>query len=88
MKIESFGYSEKEGREAALITVGGKRGMSFSVTDYGASLVSLTVPDRAGQPVDVCLGYSSVEGYERNGGRLGAIVGRIANRVVGAGFTF
>ena len=88
MKTESFGYSKNAGREATLITVEGKNGMSFSVTDYGAALVSICVPDRSGKPVDVCLGYTSVEGFEKNWGYLGAVIGRITNRIDGAKFTF
>ena len=88
MKTEAFGFSKRAGKEATLITVEGKNGMSFSVTDYGAALVSICVPDRNGKPVDVCLGYTSVEGYENNWGYLGAVIGRITNRVGGAKFTF
>ena len=88
MKTEAFGFSKKAGKEATLITVEGKNGMSFSVTDYGAALVKICVPDRTGKPVDVCLGYTSVEGYENNWGYLGAIIGRITNRIKDARFTF
>ena len=88
MKTESFGFSEKAGKEAVLITLEGKNGMSVSVTDFGAAVVKICVPDRNGRPVDVCLGYSSVEGYEKNVGCLGAVIGRIANRIVGAKFSF
>ena len=51
------------------------------ITNYGAALVSLLVDG-----VDVCLGYDDVSGYEKQGGYLGAVVGRNANRVRGAGF--
>lgn len=88
MKTEAFGFSKNAGKEAALITLEGKNGMSVSVTDYGAALVKICVPDRTGRPVDVCLGYSSVEGYENNWGYLGAVIGRITNRIGGAKFTF
>lgn len=60
--------------------------LSAEIITYGATLVSLTVPDKAGNPVDVVLGYRSVAGYEENGGYLGATVGRYANRIAGASF--
>ena len=34
-----------------------------AVTDYGATLLSVEVPDRDGRAGDVLLGYGSLEGY-------------------------
>ena len=69
-----------DGREARLYTISCGRIVS-EITNYGASLVSLTVDG-----VDVCLGCDDVSGYERNGAYLGAVVGRNANRMSGASF--
>lgn len=55
------------------------------VLDYGGTVQSLCVPDRSGRLVDVVLGYDTVESYETNGGYVGAVVGRYANRIAGAG---
>lgn len=51
------------------------------ITNYGAALVSLFVDG-----LDVALGYDDVSGYERQGGYIGAVVGRNANRVGGSKF--
>lgn len=53
-----------------------------AVTNYGARIVSLIVPDAAHNPTDVVLGYSSLEGYlQQPEEYMGAIVGRCANRI-------
>lgn len=75
------------GREAALYTLRNRQGMELAVTDLGAALVALRVPDGEGLPVDVVLGYDSAGGYEAGGYFFGAIVGRCANRIGGAAFS-
>ena len=57
------------------------------VLTYGATLHSLFVPDRNGNPVDVVLGYDSLREYVENDGYLGATVGRFANRIAKARFS-
>ena len=56
------------------------------ILDYGATIQSLCVPDRDGNPVDVVLGYDTLEEYEANDGYLGATIGRFANRIAGGTF--
>ena len=57
------------------------------IIPYGASIRSIVVPDADGTLRDVCLGYDSVLEYATQGGCLGAVVGRYANRISGAAFT-
>lgn len=79
---EPFG-STQGGRSVEKFTL--QRGaMEAEIITYGAILRSLRVPDRNGKIVDVVLGYDDVAGYEDNGGYLGAVVGRYANRIAGA----
>ena len=81
----SFGYLPS-GEETYLYTIS-CGGITASVTDYGASLVRLLVPDASGNLADVVLGYDDCNGYRTgNGAFLGATVGRNANRVKGASF--
>ena len=42
--------------------------MGVEVTDYGATLVAVTVPDKNGRIEDVVLGYDDVTDYEANDG--------------------
>lgn len=69
------------GEEAKLVTLVNKKGMSIEVTNYGATLVSVSVPDQKGHLYDVVLGYDDVTDYEKNGGYLGATIGRNGNRI-------
>lgn len=62
-------------------------GASVTVLDYGATIQSIVVPDKNGEPVDVALGYDTPAEYARHGGYLGATVGRVGNRIGGAAFS-
>ena len=80
MKKQGFGTT-KDGKEALLYTLSNKNGMEISVTDYGAHLVSVLVPDKDGKKRDVVLGFDSVTGYETDGSHFGATIGRNGNRI-------
>lgn len=82
----SFGTA-KDGREAALYILSAENGSSVCVTDYGAHLVSVKVPDSDGDIKDVALGFDTVNGYQQYGGYLGATVGRYGNRIARGRFT-
>ncbi len=79
MITEKFGKTA-DGREVLAFTLS-DGSSSATVLNYGGILQSLVVPDRNGYPVDVVLGYCDVAGYERNGGYLGALIGRFGNRI-------
>ena len=74
------------GGETVLCFTLQKGPLTAEVLTYGAALRSLTVPDRAGRPVDVVLGYDSLEDYVNGHRFLGAVAGRFANRIGGASF--
>ena len=76
---KTFGYLA-DGAEARLYTIENGR-VRAEVTGFGAALVSLYVDG-----VDICLGLDDVQAYATQGGYLGAVVGRNANRVGGAKF--
>ncbi len=71
----------------AAYTVKNQVGASLTVLDYGATIQSLCIPDGNGSLVDVVLGYDTEEEYARNGGYLGAAIGRVGNRIGGAAFS-
>jgi aldose 1-epimerase len=87
MKItrKSFGKTAN-GEEAALYTLTNDNGMKVSMTDFGANIVSIIVPDKKGNAVDVNLGFENLAGYEENPPGFGAFIGRHANRIGGARF--
>lgn len=81
---ERFG-TLPSGQEASLYTISCGR-ITAVVTDLGATLVRLLVPDADGRTADVVLGYDTPAEYLQNAGFLGATVGRNANRVKNAAF--
>ena len=81
MKTRSFG-------NATMYTFENKNGMVMEVTDFGATLYSLIVPDKDENPIDVVLGYDSTEEYMGPSGTgFGATIGRNGNRIGKAEFT-
>lgn len=76
----SFGMTSK-GEEARLFTIQNGKGMEIKVSDYGAALVQVRVPDKEGRLLDVVLGYDDVQGYEAGNAFFGATIGRVANRI-------
>ena len=82
---KEFGAT-KDGAQAYLYTICNENGMEASVTDYGAILVKLMVPDKTGKKTDLVLGYDKLSDYEVNGCFFGATIGRSANRIGGASF--
>lgn len=82
----SFG-KDRDGQEITLYTISNSRGMKAQVTDYGAVLVSLWVPDAQGNCVDVVLGFDKAEDYFVNPSFFGATIGPNANRIADARVT-
>jgi len=70
-----------------LYTLTNKHGLVAKITNYGATLTELQVPDRTGALSDIVLGFENLDGYTKGGPYFGAIVGRVANRIKDAEFT-
>ncbi len=74
-----------DGREATLYTLEVPGGWRATITDFGAIVTSFHVPpsegDPTGKPVDVVLGFDSLDGYVAVHPYFGAICGRCANRI-------
>jgi aldose 1-epimerase len=70
-----------------LYTLTNKHGLVVKITNYGAIVTELHVPDRTGALSDVVLGFENLAGYVESSPYFGAIVGRVANRIRSAEFT-
>ena len=81
---ETFG-TLPNGEQATLYTIS-CGSLRAAVTDYGATLVRLYVPDRSGKLADVVLGLSEAADYAASDACLGSTVGRNANRMKNAQF--
>lgn len=70
-------------------TLKNDQGMQIQVTNFGAIITSIVVPDRDGQLADIALGYHRVEDYINAVDKpyFGAIVGRYGNRIANGEFT-
>lgn len=81
-----FGKSP-EGKEISLYTLSNGKGMKAEVTDLGAILVRVLVPDAAGKVDDLVLGFDDGESYYGNDSFFGTVIGPCANRTGGAAYT-
>lgn len=88
MKLEYkvFGKTPDSG-EVKIYTLSNSKGMTAKVTEYGAILTELWVPDRNGTPGDVVLGFDNLNRYVKGHPFFGAIAGRVANRIAKGKFT-
>ncbi len=72
-----------DGDSTSLYVLKNSKGMEVCVTNFGARIVSVSVPDRNGNMVDVVLGFDSIQSYfpENNKSDFGATIGQYANRI-------
>ena len=81
-------FDKFEGRDIIAYTMTNATKSSVTILNYGGIINSLVVPDREGNFKDIVAGFSSIEDYRNGDGYHGALVGRFANRITGAKFTF
>lgn len=81
--MKNFFGATPSGESAFLYTIS-CGSLKAVLSDFGATLVRLYVPDRQGTPADVVLGFDSPADYAASDTYLGATVGRNANRIKGA----
>jgi len=76
----------------SLFTLETRGGLRAHISDYGGTLVGLEVPDASGAVADVALGFATLDGapgasYLPGHPYLGALIGRVSNRIAGARFS-
>jgi aldose 1-epimerase len=76
-----------DGRNVDVFTLLNSSGVEVRVITYGATIVTLRVPDRDGNFEDIVLGFDTLEQYLKGSAYFGAIVGRYANRIARGRFT-
>ena len=82
---QSFGTFD--GKEVSLYTLTNKKGDVIKLSNYGAGIVEVIVPDRNGKKENVTLGYDNFEGYLNGDPYFGKVVGQYANRIAKGRFT-
>ena len=68
--------TEVNGQHTDLFTLSNKQGMEVCITNYGARVVSILVPDRNGKREDVVCGFSTITEYMEQRQKFGSTVGR------------
>jgi len=86
IRREAF-QKEIDGKPTDLYTLKSGTGMVVKVTNQGAKIVQILVPDKNGHLGDVVLGYETVDQYVAGRASFGAIIGRYANRIAKGRFT-
>ena len=71
----------QQGDSTALFVLNNNNGMEVCVTNFGARIVSVLVPDRDGIMRYVVLGFDNIKDYQNVKSDFGASIGRYANRI-------
>jgi aldose 1-epimerase len=84
--VADFGETPA-GEKVVLWTLKNANGMVAKITNYGAILTEVHVPDKDGRMADVVLGFDNLKQYTDGHPFFGAIAGRVANRIAKGKFT-
>lgn len=85
IEISDFGIFEN--KNVKMFSITNSNNLTAKLTNFGALLVSLFVPDKNGKLDDVVLGFDTVEKYSTNDiCYFGSTIGRNSNRVKNASF--
>ena len=76
----NFGKME-DGRDVDIFKLTNAKGLEVEIINYGAIVVSISVPDSKGEFKDVALGFDDLDSYLHRNMFFGAVVGRHANRI-------
>ena len=86
LKREKY-QKEIDGKKVDLYTIRNRGGMVVKITNWGAKVQQILVPDRNGVFDDVALGYETIDDLQAGQPSIGAFIGRYANRIGQAKFT-
>lgn len=75
-----------QGQPVTAFTLTNAHGAYVTILDFGGIITHIAVPDRQGVLGDVTLGFDDAQPYTGDSGYLGALVGRVGNRIAGAAF--
>ncbi|MCD4747144.1 MAG: galactose mutarotase [Bacteroidales bacterium] len=81
ISINKENFGKYDGKNVYLYTLTNSNGLIAKITNYGAIVTSLIVPDKQGNFDDIVLGYDNLEDYIKDSPYFGAIVGRYGNRI-------
>jgi aldose 1-epimerase len=76
-----------DGQGINLITLRNQAGIEIRISTYGATILSLSTPDRAGAADDIVLGFDTMTPYFDKSPYFGCLIGRYCNRIAKGKFT-
>ena len=76
-----------DGKPVSLYMIRNRNGVSVALTNYGARIEQILVPDRHGKLGDIAQGYATIDGVMQGEASMGAFIGRYANRIGKGQFT-
>jgi aldose 1-epimerase len=85
VKKEVFG--KYQGKEIYLLTLTNKPGNIIKLTNYGAKINWIEVPDKNGKKENITFGYDNFDATQKGDMSFGSVVGRYANRIAKGKFT-
>jgi aldose 1-epimerase len=85
VKKETIGTYK--GSEVVILTLTNKPGNVLKLTNFGARITWLEVPDRDGNKENITFGFDTFDGMINGDPYFGAVVGRYANRIAKGKFT-
>lgn len=78
--IEKVHFGEIEGREVSLYILKNDA-LEVTLSDYGATIIRIRLTLKNGEVRDLVRGYDTLDSYMYADGYLGAVVGRVGNRI-------
>jgi aldose 1-epimerase len=89
LQLDSTKFQKEiDGKKTNLYILKNKNNMQAAFTNYGGRLVSLLVPDSAGNQIDVVVGFDGIDAYSQSTEPyFGATIGRYGNRIAKGKFT-
>lgn len=81
-------FGELYGEKITQYTLTNPEGMSIRVINYGATLISVKVPYALHGLEELTLGFDRLQDYLTHDFYFGATIGRVANRISGAMFSY
>ncbi|HWJ25901.1 MAG TPA: hypothetical protein VNS32_05120, partial [Flavisolibacter sp.] len=79
-------WGETDGKKVFLYTLTNKQGDQVTISNYGGTITSWTVPDKNGNKSSIIIGYDKLEDYLKKPPYFGATIGRYGNRIGKAQF--
>lgn len=80
-------YGTHDGKEVYLLTLTNKAGNVIRLSNYGAKITWIEVPDKDGAKDNITFGYDTFDGMINGDMSFGSVVGRYANRIANGKFT-